>query len=169
VFVEAGELHKLAPALLVAIASRESNMGASLSEGTGDDGNAWTIMQIDQRFHKQWAADHSPTDHRAGIRKAASYLRGEIDHFGRLRPSLASYNASRGSVEDALARGVDVNAVTTGGDYVSDTLRRRDLIMKVRPSLSESGARFAASPFLVGLLGVGAGISYAVYQKRLTQ
>jgi hypothetical protein len=51
-FVFAGQLLNLPPALLAAIASRESRCGTVLdADGWGDLGNAFGITQVDQRYH----------------------------------------------------------------------------------------------------------------------
>ena len=60
-FKAAAELTGLPPALLAAIASRESRCGSVLaSDGTGDGGNAFGIMQVDRRFHTLIAGQPDP-------------------------------------------------------------------------------------------------------------
>ena len=102
-FRTAGQREDLSPALIMAVGSRESRLGKALGPTCkGDVGNAWGIMQIDRRFHSDWTSRHDPCNHRAVIFKGAEILREEIDYFGQLRPGLASYNASRDSVQKAL-------------------------------------------------------------------
>ena len=164
-FREAGRLRGVSPALLMAIASRESRIGRALGPTCkGDVGNAWGIMQIDRRFHSEWTSRHDPCNHRANILKGAEVLRAELDHFGELVPGLASYNASRGSIETALEKNVSVDTYTTGGDYTADVLQRFEWIKEARPKLAEpsqpSSLR-AAAPVALASLALGGGNAYA--------
>src|SRR3712207_5431936 len=71
-FESAAKKHGVPPALLAAIASRESRAGAALdSSGRGDGGNGFGLMQVDRRFHTPrggpYSAEH--IDQAAGILK----------------------------------------------------------------------------------------------------
>jgi len=161
-FKDAGRAHGVSPALLMAIASRESSMGEEL---VGDNGNAITLMQINGRFHEAFVRDHEPNDHRAGIFKGGDILSDELAHFGALRPGLASYNADRDTVQKALDQGVDVDTYTTGS-YVDDVLQRWRWMKEMRPSLADPPRRVASSSTLAAAgLGVAGGIAYALYRS----
>lgn len=161
-FKASGRRHGRSPALLMGVASRESNMGQVL---VGDNGNAITLMQINRRFHGGWTRQHEPTDHRAGIDKGAEILTEEIQRFGgAVRPGVAAYNTGHGSVEKAIAQGLDVDVYTTGGDYSKDVLQRAEWIAEARPSLGRPSMR-AGLPVLAGV-GLLAGGAYAMYQSR---
>jgi len=163
-FQDAGQRFDVSPALLMAIASRESRIGRALGPTCkGDVGNAWGIMQIDRRFHSEWTSKHDPCDHRANVLKGAEVLRSELDHFEELMPGLASYNASRDAVQRALDQGLSVDAFTTGGDYTGDVLQRFEWIKESRPELStpEKGSLFrTAVPVALGALAIGGGIRF---------
>lgn len=116
--------------LLLAIASRESNMGLALdSNWLGDNGNGIGLMQVDRRWHPSYATTYSPQDTTANVRKGAQILQDYLYHFdGNQRYALAAYNAGPGNVEKALAQGLDPDAYTTGKDYSRDVLQRYDII-----------------------------------------
>jgi len=121
---DVGEAEGVAPAVLIGIASRESRLGDALNACRGDNGNAMTAWQIDQRFHPDWARRHRACDHRAGARKAARLLKQYRQRVPSLKAAVAAYNAGPESVTQALSRGLGPDAPTTGGDYASDVLRR---------------------------------------------
>lgn len=116
--------------LLLAIASRESNMGMNLDEnGLGDNGNGIGIMQIDRRYHPEYARQHSPFDHANNIRKSASILKKDLHNFGgNKHQALAAYNAGTGSVRQAIIQGLNPDLFTTGQNYAQNVLTRYKLI-----------------------------------------
>jgi len=126
-FHEAAKKHNLPVALLLAVASRESNMGLALdSDWTGDNGNGIGIMQIDRRYHPDFTGRHANADHQANIHYGAQYLAGLIRQFsGDLGSAVAAYNAGPSRVRSALSSGLPADAVTTGRDYSADVLRRK--------------------------------------------
>ena len=114
------------PALLAAIASRESRCGNVLdSAGFGDVGHGFGIMQIDDR---SWSADMSegPTG-LAHIRQAAGILAGKLERTQHI----AGLDAAR-SLVTATSRYNGGNGLpaprsdlgTTGGDYGNDVWAR---------------------------------------------
>jgi peptidoglycan hydrolase-like protein with peptidoglycan-binding domain len=119
--------HGLPPALLAAIASRESRAGAALdSRGRGDGGNGFGLMQVDFRYHTPRGGPYS-ADH---IDQAAGILKGMLnqvksDHPDwspeqQLRGAVAAYNSGTDNVR-TLA-GMDRG--TTGDDYSNDVWAR---------------------------------------------
>jgi soluble lytic murein transglycosylase-like protein len=116
--------------LLLAIASRESNMGLALDANwLGDNGNGIGIMQVDRRWHPTYAARYNPQDTTANVRKGAQVLQDYLARFnGNRRYAVAAYNSGPGNVSKALAQGLDPDTYTTGKDYSKDVLQRYDII-----------------------------------------
>jgi soluble lytic murein transglycosylase-like protein len=130
---------------MAAIVDRESLGGDALSPrgnpaGVGDKGNGLGLAQIDARYHHRFcvaAFDTGEllwTDPTFNILYGARLLRRNFDATGSWPIAIASYNAGLARVTraaklatppgslDAVIEAID--KVTTGGDYVSDVLRR---------------------------------------------
>jgi hypothetical protein len=131
-FQVAGAEYNLPPALLAAIASRESRGGSALSdECLGDGGAGVGIMQVDQTVRPPGeVADPGPDcASQEHINQAASILRGFVDQAAAAHPEwsaaiqlqagTASYNAGPDQIE---VPGFDEG--TTGGDYSNDVIAR---------------------------------------------
>lgn len=116
--------------LLLAVASRESNMGMNLDENwLGDNGHGYGIMQIDKRYHSAFTSNNAPNNHAANILKGATILKAEIDRFnGNKLHALAAYNAGPSSVREAIMQGLDPDLYTTGQNYGKDVLNRYKII-----------------------------------------
>jgi soluble lytic murein transglycosylase-like protein len=119
--------------LLLAVASRESRIGEALSpSGLGDGGNGIGIMQIDRRWHPQFAAVTDALDSWANVQKGAELLNTELNRYGgNLRFALDAYNAGAGNVDKALNRGLDPDSYTTGGNYGRDVISRYRLLQQI--------------------------------------
>ena len=126
-FEAAGKKHGVPPALLAAIASRESRAGAALdSHGRGDGGNGFGLMQVDRRYHTPHGGPYS----KEHIDQAAGILKGMYNDVKakhpdwpkaqQLRGAVAAYNSGVGNVQtrDGMDRG------TTGNDYSNDVWAR---------------------------------------------
>ena len=126
-FIEAGARFGLPPALLAAIASRESRGGAALKNGFGDGGHGFGLMQVDDRNPFGVVKEGGP----AGlphIIQASGILRDKLKavraKFPTLPPvrqlqtAVSRYNGGSGKPFPDSDRG------TTGGDYMSDTWAR---------------------------------------------
>lgn len=132
-FVDAGAKYDVPPAVLAAIASRESRCGALLKDGWGDfdehgEPRAFGIMQIDKRWHKDVdRANPSGLDH---ICQATEIFRAKLDQICRKHPgweepyqlhgAIAAYNMGASNVQ--TVGGIDKG--TTGDDYGADVLAR---------------------------------------------
>jgi hypothetical protein len=148
-----GEEDGIGPALLLALASRESNMRNIV--GDGGHGRGW--LQIDDRFHHDFLAAHRGCDSgsftpthpsaaapglcptltastihaiallRAGMRFARS--RG-VPEEQVLRFAVAAYNAGAGGALQGFQHG-DVDGATTGRDYSRDVLARKAAVARI--------------------------------------
>lgn len=153
-FETAAARHGVPPALLAAIASRESRGGAALdNNGRGDGGNGHGLMQVDRNAHQvrggPYSAEH--IDQAAGILRS-NLDRVRADHPGwspeqQMRGAVAAYNFGTGNVRsiDGLDRG------TTGNDYSSDVWARAQALAPSFPGNTAGGAEppnseFAARP-----------------------
>jgi hypothetical protein len=117
----------LPPALLAAVASRESRGGAALdSTGHGDHGNGFGLMQVDHRYHTTRGGPYS-AEH---IRQATGILKEMHDAVKKkhpkwpavqhLRGALVAYNSGVRNVQSI--NGMDDG--TTGDDYSTDVWAR---------------------------------------------
>jgi len=126
-FAAAGKKHGVPPALLAAIASRESRAGSALdSRGFGDHGNGFGLMQVDKRYHSPkggpFSAGH--IDQAAGILKSfLNQVKSKHPDWPpeqQLRGAVAAYNSGPGNVQ--TIKNMDVG--TTGNDYSNDVWAR---------------------------------------------
>lgn len=142
--------HGVPPALLAAIASRESRGGAALdNNGRGDGGNGHGLMQVDRNAHTVRGGPYS-AEH---IDQAAGILRGNLDRVRAEHPSwspeqqmrgaVAAYNFGTGNVRsiDGMDRG------TTGNDYSSDVWARAQALAPSFPGTGAGGAEPPNSEF----------------------
>lgn len=124
--------------VLLGIGSRETQWGTYRGlkvKGpacTGDYGHGRGLMQIDDRWHKEFIASGKWSDAEANIIYGAGVLRDAYRWLKRkgaadpllLRASIAAYNAGAAGVWRAVLRGADPDAATTGRNYAADVLRR---------------------------------------------
>ncbi len=125
-FLAAAQAHHVPPALLAAIASRESRGGAALTDdGWGDNYNGFGLMQVDKQNHPKGGPYSG-----AHVLQAARILKDAIaevkkKHPGwpaaqQLRGGVAAYNFGASNVWTIA--GMDQK--TTGDDYSSDVWAR---------------------------------------------
>ena len=128
-FNAAAVLTGLPPALLGAIASRESRCGPALApDGTGDFGNGFGIMQVDKRSHTIAGAPDPKSQ--AHINQASGVLKDFLAAMVRkfptappvrqLQVAVAAYNCGAGGVASLD----NADARTTHGDYSNDVWER---------------------------------------------
>lgn len=127
---QVGTKFDVPPALIAALASRESRAGNVLdSQGFGDRGNAFGILQVDKRFHHPLEGTNSPTS-LAHIEQAIEIFvsfRKQVqanhstweDEF-ILKGAVVAYNSGVNNVQ--TKNGMDIG--TTGNDYGSDVIAR---------------------------------------------
>lgn len=127
-FDEAAHAHGLPPALLAAIASRESRGGAVLAkDGTGDRGHGFGLMQVDNRNDFPTVREGGPFG-QPHINQATQILADKLtavrQKFPTLTPeqqlqtAVSRYNGGAGKPFPYSDTG------TTGGDYSNDVLAR---------------------------------------------
>jgi hypothetical protein len=147
-FAEAARAFGFDWALLLGIASRETN----IHQIVGDGGHGHGIMQIDDRYHAEFIRSGSWQDPRLNILKGAEILSGARSTIERVigrtsrctiggrrvefqvsvltenaveRTALAAYNSGCRALYWTSQTG-DPDRGTTGRDYAADTLRRAE-------------------------------------------
>jgi soluble lytic murein transglycosylase-like protein len=162
-FYEASRAYQIPVSLLLAIASRESNMGLALDKNwTGDHGNGIGIMQIDRRYHSEFTSSHANSDHRANIFYGSKFLADLIEKFnGRLTPAVAAYNAGYTKVRNTISVGINPNMVTTGQNYAFDVLARKKIVESVLGISKASTASMVLLPLII--TGI---ISYQIFNTQ---
>jgi LysM repeat protein len=126
-FEEAARQFKAPPALLAAIASRESRGGGQLDErGFGDGGHGFGFMQVDNRSHSV-VQDGGPAG-QPHINQATQILTGklqevrqefpELSDVEKMQTAVSRYNGGSRLPHPNSDRG------TTGGDYMNDVWAR---------------------------------------------
>jgi peptidoglycan hydrolase-like protein with peptidoglycan-binding domain len=130
IFQNVGAKFDVPPAMIAALASRESRCGNVLdSKGFGDQGNAFGILQVDQRYHKPLQGIDSPTslEHVEQAIKIFAQYREQVqtnhpdweDEFV-IKGAAVAYNSGVENVQTKV--GMDIG--TAGGDYGSDIIAR---------------------------------------------
>jgi murein DD-endopeptidase MepM/ murein hydrolase activator NlpD len=126
-FEQAARQFKAPPALLAAIASRESRGGGQLDErGFGDGGHGFGFMQVDNRSHSV-VQDGGPAG-QPHINQATQILTGklqevrqefpELSDVEKMQTAVSRYNGGSRLPHPNSDRG------TTGGDYMNDVWAR---------------------------------------------
>ncbi|XP_035516224.1 lysozyme g-like [Morone saxatilis] len=118
------------PALIAAIISRESRAGNELTNGWGDGGNAWGLMQVDVNPNGGGHTAKGAWDSEEHLTQATGIL---VDFIKRIRSKfpgwtpeqqlkggIAAYNMGDGSVHSYE----NVDGGSTGGDYSNDVVAR---------------------------------------------
>jgi hypothetical protein len=138
--IESAVKHELPPSLVLAVASRETNVRNML----GDHGYGHGPMQLDSRSHKipeDWR------EHPAGIIDACCQLL--VDYIGwakrtypalkddAVRVGIAAYNAGPAGAAHGVKVG-RVDSATTGGNYSADVLARETIFARL---LKEAGEK----------------------------
>jgi hypothetical protein len=135
---EAEAKYDLPPGLMLAIASRETNM----RNINGDGGHGRGVFQIDDRYHQPFLRKHgSPPPVAEAAMYAASLIASNMKYAkeqgvpekDRLRVAVAGYNAGMGGAMSGYRAGA-VDSRTTGDDYSKDVFARRSAIVKFLPT-----------------------------------
>lgn len=130
------------PAIIAAIASRESHCGNILQNGWGDRGNAFGIMQVDKRYHKIAGVNEGPGSV-AHLEQAVGIFKNYRQQISRNHPKWSDANLLKGAAV-AYNSGVgNVRSIggmdqgTTHDDYGSDVIARAQFYSKHLKSLAE--------------------------------
>lgn len=131
-FEAAGVKYGLPPALLTAIASRESRAGGMLDvNGLGGGGDCFGLMQLDSRYHPPRGGPYS-SEH---IDQAARVLERLLEEVKAKHPGWPPEQQLRGAVVayDAGVSNVrtikDMDRGTTGDDYSNDVWARAQALV----------------------------------------
>jgi transglycosylase-like protein with SLT domain len=153
-FIAAGQQFDIPPALLAAIASRESRGGAVLKNGFGDHGFGFGIMQVDKRSHVlQGTNDPASVEH---INQATGILRASIDQVRHNHPDWSPERQMQGGIAGynkgaSKVKSLDkIDAGTTGNDYSNDVWARAQLYAEkmgaVSPALAVTASASSTFP-----------------------
>jgi LysM repeat protein len=133
-FILAANKFSLPPALLAAIASRESRGGAVLKNGFGDGGHGFGIMQVDNRNQFKVQQDGGPAG-QPHINQATGILANKLaavkkqfsglSAVEQLQMAVSRYNGGTGKQPP------NSDAGTTGGDYMNDVWARARFYARV--------------------------------------
>ncbi|KPP58167.1 Lysozyme g-like, partial [Scleropages formosus] len=114
-------------AVICGIISRESRAGAALVNGWGDHGNAFGLMQIDKRSHKNLEGLWNSEAHvRQGTQILVDFIKGVSVKFPKwpkehvLKGGIAAYNFGIRNVQ--TYERLDIG--TTNNDYSNDVVAR---------------------------------------------
>jgi len=133
-FILAANQFSLPPALLAAIASRESRGGAVLKNGFGDGGHGFGLMQVDNRNPFKVQQDGGPAG-QPHINQATGILANKLaavkkqfsglSAVEQLQMAVSRYNGGTGKQPP------NSDAGTTGGDYMNDVWARARFYARV--------------------------------------
>ncbi|HXJ38748.1 MAG TPA: transglycosylase SLT domain-containing protein [Bryobacteraceae bacterium] len=129
-FAAAAAAHGFPVELLLALASRETNM-RSIKGDMDKDGvyHGFGIMQVDNRTDPAFCASWTPEQVEGSITRGAQILAGNRARLAAKgiadpRAVAAAYNTGAGNVAKSLAAGENCDHTTTGKDYGTDVLAR---------------------------------------------
>jgi hypothetical protein len=123
-----------------------------IANAWGDGGHGASIYQIDDRSFPDFIKAHPLSDVRAYCIKAVEvlkekerylvskgYTREKLGDETFERAVISAYNCGQGNVSKALARGLDVDRYTYGGDYSKDVQISRYLYwdLFIAPNLAD--------------------------------
>ncbi|MCH8494012.1 MAG: transglycosylase SLT domain-containing protein [Balneolales bacterium] len=168
-FEQAASRHNVPIDVLLAVASRETDIGTSrlFVMYQGDFTNGVGLMQIDRRWHSEFTERVRPNDHAAIIDYGASLLSADYKRLKNWQHAAAAYNAGPGRVANAVAARRDPDEITTGGNYGKDVMARAQIIAEILwpDQVHSPGAggftaitnpeRFQAMTSAAALVGIG--------------
>ncbi|KAF0246282.1 MAG: Lytic transglycosylase catalytic [bacterium] len=130
-FEQAAKDHQLELSMLLAIASRETNIRNII----GDAGHGRGIMQIDDRSHKEFLRDHHNNgglNPETNIDYGASVLAQNLKIFrGNYANAIAAYNTGTGNVKKSLVTGKHPDTTTAHGNYGADVINRASIFKEL--------------------------------------
>jgi hypothetical protein len=135
--IKLGKKHHVPPALILGLMSRESDFGTALdSNGRGDHGHGYGILQVDDRTIKHPAGGPYSYEHLDQAMGIFDGKLGEVKaahpgwtHEQQLAGAVAAYNSGAGNIhtqpKDAGSWAA-MDQGTTGNDYSRDTWARSE-------------------------------------------
>lgn len=128
-FKNAAQKYDFPVELLLAIASRETNMQSIKGDFRGGRYHGFGIMQVDIGTDPAFCASWTPNKVAESIERGTQILAGKRTYLATknitdLRAITAAYNTGEGNVSRSVAAGRDPDSTTTGKDYGSDVLAR---------------------------------------------
>jgi hypothetical protein len=123
--------------LLLAIASRETNMQNIKGDFHDDAFHGFGIMQVDVGTDPDFCAHWTPDQVEGSIQRGTKILAGKRDSLAAktitdLKAIAAAYNTGASNVIHSVQTGQDPDRTTTGHDYGSDVVARRELFARLR-------------------------------------
>jgi soluble lytic murein transglycosylase-like protein len=129
-FQASAATHGFGPDLLMAIASRETNMRDIKGDFRGGVYHGYSLMQVDigtdPAFCHAWVADQNVDQ---SIERGAQILAGKRDYLAQhgvtdLQDIASAYNCGEGNVIAALNENENPDDRTTGRNYGKDVMSR---------------------------------------------
>lgn len=136
-FEEAAQQHDFPVELLLAIASRETNIRNIKGDLRDGVSHGYGIMQVDIGTDPEFCRNWTPEKVKESIERGTWILAGKRTYLAGkqitdLKAIAAAYNTGEGNVARSLAAGQDPDHTTTGGDYGSDVLARMEVFGRLR-------------------------------------
>jgi hypothetical protein len=158
----AADRYQFTTELLLAIASRETNLDVKYQRVPGDRGHGFSMWQLDIGSHRDWIATGAWKDVGTAVMKAGEALaakRAEVKAEARRRNlvlaptdveriTVAAYNCGSGPALSSFVRtnGADADRATTGHDYSADAIARRDVFASFLASSGTIGVKGGTKP-----------------------
>jgi hypothetical protein len=136
-FEAAAQRHGLPVELLLAIASRETNLCNIRGDFRNGIYHGYGLMQVDIGTEKAFCDSWTAEAVQPSVECGAKILAGKRDFLKSkgitdLRAVAAAYNTGEGNVLRSVTSGADPDRTTTGGDYGRDVLKRMAIFAKLR-------------------------------------
>lgn len=139
-FEAAAQAHGFPVELLLAIASRETNMRNIKADRRDGVYHGYGVMQVDIGTDPGFCNNWTPEDIQSSIECGAKVLARKRDYLASkgitdLAAIAAAYNTGEGNVVRSIASGAHFDQTTTGGNYGRDVLARMDVFFRLRSSV----------------------------------
>jgi soluble lytic murein transglycosylase-like protein len=116
-------------ALLLAIASRETNVRNIRGDWRDGAYHGYGLMQVDIQTDPEFCLAWTPEDVKGSVLRGAAILDSKRKYLAQkgitdLRAIAAAYNTGEGNVTRSVVAGLDPDRTTTGKDYGKDVVDR---------------------------------------------
>ncbi len=131
--------------LLLAIASRETNMRNIKGDFRGGVWHGYGIMQVDIGTNPTFCNAWTDSDVEGSIDCGTKILQGKKTYLAGkgiadVKAIAAAYNTGEGNVARSIAAGLDPDHTTTGGNYGSDVVARMGVFKGLRSSAATNAS-----------------------------